>query len=104
MMAFLPAKYATFLGVSIPVSQRKSQPALGNKFGKLYTFSDEKKQSINIEKTLFLHMNKTPDTEPISCGTGDIIVKSLEVGKSAPYLGLYLIHTNKLREIIEFNS
>ena len=48
-------------------------------------------------------MNKTPDTEPISCGTGDIIVKSLEVGKSAPYLGLYLIHTNKLREIIEFN-
>ena len=76
---------------------------LGNKFGKLYTFSDEKKQSINIEKTLFLHMNKTPDTEPISCGTGDIIVKSLEVGKSAPYLGLYLIHTNKLREIIEFN-
>jgi hypothetical protein len=48
-------------------------------------------------------MSKTPDTEPISCNDGDVTVNSLELGKSAPYLGLHLIHTNKLREIIEFN-
>ena len=76
---------------------------LGHKFEKLYSFSDEKKQSINIDKTLYIHMSKTPDTQAILCSNNNVTVFSLEIGKSSPYLGLHLIHTNKLREIIEFN-
>ena len=77
--------------------------SLGPKFESVYEFSDDKKQSINIDKTLYVHMSKSPDTQPISCSDGNITVSSLEVGKSAPYLGLHLIHTNKLRDIIEYN-
>ena len=39
--------------------------SLGGKFGTVKLFSDEKKQSVNVEKTLFIHMSKSPDTEPI---------------------------------------
>ena len=48
-------------------------------------------------------MSKTPDTQAILCSNNNVTVFSLEIGKSSPYLGLHLIHTNKLREIIEFN-
>ena len=63
--------------------------SLGVKFENLYNFFEERKQSINIDKTLYIHMSKSPDTEMISCNNDRVSVSSLEVGKSAPYLGLY---------------
>jgi hypothetical protein len=68
-------------------------------------FSDEneKNQSINIDKTLYIHMSKTPDTEPIMCNNNSVTISSLETGKSSPYLGQHLIHTNKLHDIIMYN-
>ena len=77
--------------------------SLGRKFECVYNFSDAKKQSINIDKTLYVHMSKSPDTQPITCTNGNISVSSLEVGKSAPYLGMHLYHTNKLGDVIEYN-
>ena len=75
--------------------------SLSAKFERVYNFSSDKKQSINIDKTLYIHMSKSPDTETITCS--NVSVSSLEVGKSAPYLGMHLIHTNNLREVIEYN-
>ena len=77
--------------------------SLGNKFGAVKDFSDEKNQSINVDKTLFIHMSKTPDTEPITCNNGTVSISSLEIGKSSPYLGEHLIHTNSLHDIISYN-
>jgi len=77
--------------------------SLGLKFESLDNFSDDKKQTINIEKTLYVHMSKQPETKPLPCGNSDISVSSLELGKSTSYLGLHLYHTHSLRDIIEFN-
>ena len=48
-------------------------------------------------------MDKSPDTKQILCNNGDVQVDSLEVGKSSPYLGMHLHHTNSLTEIITHN-
>ena len=77
--------------------------SLGSKFSSVKQFSDEKHQSVNVDKTLFIHMSKTPDTEPIFCNNNTISISSLEVGKSSPYLGEHLIHTNSLHDIILYN-
>ena len=77
--------------------------SLGGKFGTVKSFSDEKKQSVNVEKTLFIHMSKTPDTEPILCNNDSVSISSLEPGKSSPYLGEHLIHTHDLHDIIQYN-
>ena len=47
-------------------------------------------------------MSKTPNTETITCGD-NIKIPSLETGKSSPYLGNHLYHTNILRDILLFN-
>ena len=47
-------------------------------------------------------MSKTPNTETITC-SNDVKVASLEAGKSAPYLGNHLYHTNILYDIILYN-
>ena len=77
--------------------------SLGDKFGTVKEFSDEKKQSVNVDKTLYVHMSKTPDTEPILCNNNTVSISSLEIGKSSPYLGEHLIHTNNLHDIIQYN-
>ena len=76
--------------------------SLGSKFKSVSIFSDEKGQSINIEKTLYIHMSTTPNIEPIICGDG-VSISSLEAGKSAPYLGNHLYHTDNLHDIIMYN-
>ena len=76
--------------------------SLGGKFKSVHNFSDEKGQSINIDKTLYIHMSKTPNTETIICGD-HVKISSLEAGKSAPYLGNHLYHTNMLQDIIVYN-
>ena len=48
-------------------------------------------------------MSKTPDTEPILCNNNTVSISSLEIGKSSPYLGEHLIHTNSLHDIILYN-
>ena len=77
--------------------------SLGGKFGTVKLFSDEKKQSVNVEKTLFIHMSKSPDTEPILCNNDTVSISSLDPGKSSPYLGEHLIHTHDLHDIIQYN-
>ena len=47
-------------------------------------------------------MSENPDTQPITCDNG-FIVPSLELGKTAPYLGMHLFHTQKLKDIVEYN-
>ena len=76
--------------------------SLGGKFKVVQDFSDEKGQSINIDKTLYIHMSTTPTTETIICGD-DVEIASLEAGKSSPYLGNHLYHTNILHDIILYN-
>ena len=77
--------------------------SLKSKFKSVYNFSIEKKQSINIDKTLFIHMSKSPDLETLMFDDDNKNVMSLEIGKSIPYLGMHLYHTNSLKELIEFN-
>ena len=62
-------------------------------FNKLISVFDSihKYQSINTDKTIFIHILKTPDTQPITCENG-LIVPQLELGKSTSYLAFsYLI-------------
>ena len=76
--------------------------SLKNKFEYIYQFSSDKYQLINMDKTLFLHMSETPDTQQIICDN-EFIVSQLESGKSVPYLGMHLSHTNKLCDLVEYN-
>ena len=76
--------------------------SLGGKFKSVQSFSDDKGQSINIDKTLYIHMSTTPNTQTITCGDG-VKIASLELGKSSPYLGNHLYHTNILHDIILYN-
>ena len=76
--------------------------SLSAKFDQIYNFSCKKSQSINVDKTFFIHMSKNPDTKDITCNHGNIL-SSLELKKSATYLGMYLYHTNSLKDLIEFN-
>ena len=80
----------------------ESQPSLGNKFDGLHDFSDEKHQSINLDKTLYIHMDNNPDTSPIITPKQRVI-KSLSADAIGCYLGLYLPHTNNRHKIIECN-
>ena len=47
-------------------------------------------------------MSKFPRTQPIKCENG-ISIQSLKEGKSTTYIGMHLIHTNSLHELICFN-
>ena len=73
--------------------------SLGSKLKSVSIFSDEKGQSTNIDKTLYIHMSTTPNIEPIICGDGEGI-SSLEAGKSAHYLGNHPFHTDILHDIL----
>ena len=77
--------------------------SLGDKFESIHDYSIARGQSINIDKTLFIHMSKTPDTETIMCKNDTINISSLEIGKSSPYLGFHLKHTDSLEELVKYN-
>ena len=85
----------TIIAAETRISQR-------NKFDRIYDFSCDKGQTINVGKTLFINMSKTPDTQDITCNN-DRTLSSLEPGKSVLYLGMHLYHTNSLKDIIEYN-
>ena len=80
----------------------ESVQSLASKFERLCNFSHQKLQSINMIKTMYVHMSKAPNTKTISCNNG-VCIKSLEAGESTCYLGMYLLHTNSLQKIIELN-
>ena len=48
-------------------------------------------------------MSKSPDVQTIMLNSDNLNVTSLEIGKSTPYLGMHLFHTNSLKELIKFN-
>ena len=80
----------------------ETRDSLKSKFESILIFSFQKKQFINIDKTKFIHMSPVPDTKEIITNSKDVL-ESLEVGKSIPYLGMHLLHTNKFKTIVEFN-
>ena len=80
----------------------ESLSSVGKKFDGLHDFSDEKCQSINLDKTLYIHMDKSPDTTPIVTPKQRVI-KSLSVDEIGCYLGLYVPHTDQRIEIVQTN-
>ena len=80
----------------------ESLKSLASKFDNIKTFSNDKNQTINTDKTVYIHMSETPQTNLLACKDGTV-VSSLEQGKSSPYLGMYLYHTNSLKRLIEYN-
>ena len=76
---------------------------LREKFEHIYQFSTDKYQLINMDKTVFIHTSVNPDTDPISCENVEFTISSLELGKSVPYLGMHLFHTNRLKDVVEYN-
>ena len=57
-----------------------------------------------MDKTVFIHTSVDPDTEPITCENVEFTVSSLELGKSVPYLGMHLFHTNRLKDVFEYSN
>ena len=81
----------------------ENRTSLANKFEQIYDFSRNKGQSINVGKTLFIHMSKEFDSRQVVCNNDNIKVSSLDPGKSVPYLGMHLYHTNNLKDLVEYN-
>ena len=80
----------------------ENRVSLKKKFEHVYQFSSDKCQLINEDKTVFIHISESPDTQQITYDN-EFVVSSLESGKSVPYLGMHLFHTNKLIDLVEYN-
>ena len=50
-----------------------SMISISKKLGALFLYSDENNQAANIGKTLYLHLSKTPVTDPIEILEGQFI-------------------------------
>lgn len=68
----------------------------------LFSFSDEKYQVKNINKTMFLHMAKSPNLQPIQIDDVNFI-SAADTNKGCTYLGLFLEHTRSVTNIMRTN-
>ena len=48
---------------------------------------------------MYVHMSKFPCTQPIVCDNG-LSIQTLKEGESTTYIGMHLIHTNSLQELM----
>ena len=80
----------------------ENEISLVDKFQSLNNFSESKFQIINQSKTMCVHMSKFPCTQPIVCDNG-LSIQALKEGEPTTYIGMHLIHTNSLQELICFN-
>ena len=71
---------------------------ISRKLGSLFLYSDENHQSANIGKTLYLHLSKTPFTEPIEIAEGLFVESADQTGYI--YLGVWFICSDILKDHI----
>ena len=71
-----------------------SVSSMGKKLGSLFNYSEENDQHANIGKTKYLHLSKTPITEPIKIAENQFVESAHETGY--PYLGNIYICSDML--------
>ena len=78
-----------------------SSRTMGQKLGSLFLYSDENGQHANLGKTLYLHLSKTPITEPIEIAEDKFVDSADKTGY--PYLGNIFICSDIQKDHITKN-
>ena len=71
---------------------------IASKLTALFVYSKENHQSANIGKTKYLHLSKTPLTDPINIGDGDYVESAHKSGYR--YLGVLFVCSDEIAEQI----
>ena len=72
------------------------------KFRRIFEYSMRKNQMTNIKKTVYGNFTSKPRLTPLEIDEG-ITLNSIDPVKGYKYIGLFVIPTNDIREIILFN-
>lgn len=80
----------------------ENSSSTAQKFAATANFSKNKYQILNYDKSFYIHMSKTPFTDQITCDN-DLFIDSVPLNGVANFLGMRLIHSNELKDIVMDN-